>query len=159
MRFKSVAVASVACLCVTLAGQVEMSAPIIKASDETIKMTVSFKGFENVADYRVGIGVSKGALDVSELTLHKNGEPVQLASGHFKQGFTSAWFGVPEVTSEGFVILGSSVGGSEDRFTMRVAIPRSKADSSGRIYIFAAKKYGPTTWYVEDGSYAEKTDW
>ncbi len=146
-------------LMVALLGQnrAVMEPPIIKGSTDTISFTARFSELNPEKAYRIGVGVGSGALEGATISLETEAGAVNSSLVDFTQGNTSSWWGVSEVSARGFLLEGASI--PSEGVTLRVSIPRSVADKVKKLYVFVAKKYGPTTWYLEDGSELSDEYW
>lgn len=135
-----------------------MESPVIKGEADVIKVSTRFKDFSATGDYRIGVGGEKNDLTGVQLELWaEDGIAVSAPMVDFTQGYTSSWWQVDEVRAKGFVFPESSLPGKV--LTLRVTVPRADADAAGRIFVFVAKKYGPTTWYLEDGTALKQEYW
>lgn len=134
-----------------------MEPPIIKGSVDSISFTARFSELNPEKAYRIGVGVGKGALEGATIELESDDGALQAQVVDFTQGNTSSWWGVSEVTARGFLLEGESV--PKGTVTLRFSIPRAAADKAKKLYVFVAKKYGPTTWYLEDGSELSDQYW
>ncbi len=134
-----------------------MEPPIIKGSTETVTFTARFTELNPEKSYRIGVGVGSGALEGATISLETETGAVNSAIVDFTQGNTSSWWGVSEVNARGFLLEGAAI--PTNGVTLRFSIPRSAADKAKKFYVFVSKKYGPTTWYLEDGSELSDEYW
>jgi hypothetical protein len=129
-----------------------MEAPVIKTSSESVVIMARISDFTAGENYRLGVGVASGSLSSAEITAIENGNPVSLELVDFKQGFTSSWWSVDELSSKGFYLSGNSIPSGDGMISLRVEIPKTEADKLDKLYVFVAKKYGGAVWYLEDGT-------
>lgn len=129
-----------------------MEAPVIKTSVESVVVMARISDFTAGEDYRLGVGVASGSLSSAKVSAIRNGNPMSLDLVDFKQGFTSSWWNVDELSSKGFYLSGNSIPTGDGMISLRVEIPKADADKLNRLYIFVAKKYGGSVWYLEDGT-------
>lgn len=136
-----------------------MEAPVVKGTTESIVISARFKGMSAGGSYRIGVGVAKGDLSSAQVDLKREGEDLSVTSTEFKQGYTESWWSVPELSAKGFLVEGGLIPDSDVALVLRADVPRAEADRAERLYVFIAKKYGPTTWYLEDGTEINISEW
>lgn len=141
------------------AGRVAMSTPILKSSPDEITVTTSFSAFDPASEYRIGIGTAGNSMEKGQIDLLKEDQPVSKSLQTFKQGYTSSWFQVDSLEVQGFFLAGQDLPGNQQRVTLKVTLPRQEAERLHRFFIVIAKKYGPDTWYLEDGTEVNETHW
>lgn len=161
MRKESIAVAALA-LSVPVAlglGRAIMGTPILKTAPDEITLSASFGEMEPNAEYRMGVGAPGKTFNDLRLTVEKDGAAITKQQTSFEQGYMSAWFDVDSVQAQGYMFVGTEAGGGDGKVTLRVQLSREEADRIGKFFIFIAKKYGPDTWYLEDGTEIDKSLW
>lgn len=136
-----------------------MSTPIIKSSTDEISVTASFSDFEPGKDYRIGCGTAGPNFQAAKFFLTKDGSKWTRSLESYDQGFTSSWFEVDKVNSQGYILASSDLPGSGERLTFKITLDRNEAENLGKFYMFIARKYGPDTWYVIDGYEINKKHW
>lgn len=129
-----------------------MEAPVIKTSPESVVVMARISDFTGGENYRVGVGVASGSLSSAKISAIRDGNTVSLDLVDFKQGFTSSWWSVDELASKGFYLSGNSIPTGDSMISLRVEIPKADADKLDKLYVFVAKKYGGSVWYLEDGT-------
>jgi hypothetical protein len=136
-----------------------MEAPVIKSDPESVTVMVRISDFTANESYRLGLGVAEGDLSKAKIGLQRDGQPLNLEVVEFKQGFTSSWWSVAELSVWGFYLDGPNLPAAGQSVAMSVEIPRSDAEKAGKFYVFVAKKYGGSVWYLEDGTELSGQDW
>ncbi len=138
-------------------GRATMDSPVVRGTPDTVTVVARFKDFSPDGSYRIGVG-SVGDLSGLVLALENDaGESLKFPTISFDQGYTGSWWAVDEVKARGYIFENAGLGGKV--LTLKAQVPRDKADAAGRFFVFVAKKYGPTTWYLEDGAELKKTHW
>lgn len=135
-----------------------MEPPIIKGTSEDVSFTARFSMLNPEKTYHLGVATGGGSLEGATIELSQDGNPIQLDLMDFTQKHTSSWWGVPEVKARGFLVEGSTITPGGD-LTLKFSISRAAADRLKMIYVFVAKKYGPDTWYLEDGTELSDEYW
>ena len=136
-----------------------MEAPVIKTSPGTVVLMARISAFTAGEDYRLGLGVASGDLASARVELIRDGNTLSLDLASFKQGFTSSWWSVDELSAKGFYLSGSDIPTGAGTISLKVEIPKADADKLGKVYVFVAKKYGGSVWYLEDGAELTSQDW
>ena len=136
-----------------------MEAPLIRTTPDTVSFIALFSAFVPGGYYRLGVGTNGADLSSATIELLRDGTPVQVKIVNFTQGYTSAWWGVEQIRVRGCVLKRSQLPGNGGSLTLKFSIPRADAGKAGKLYVFVAKKYGPTTWYVEDGAELNRRHW
>ncbi len=139
-------------------GRATMETPVIRGMVDKVTFSTRFSDFAAGSEYRIGVGGAKATLNGLEMELSSEDSGVlSHPTVSFTQGYTSSWWSVDEVRAEGFLFEKSTLDGKT--LTLRVEVPRDAAESAGRIFVFVAKKYSPTTWYLEDGAALTSEYW
>ena len=139
------------------AERASMEAPVIRASEDSITVSARFSNLSTDGVYRIAAGVASGDLESAQLELKKEGDVLDLEVIEYTQGYTSSWWDVSEIAARGYQLEGAGIPDDGSSLYLKVTLPLGDADRTGKFYIFVAKQYGPTTWYLEDGS--EISDW
>ena len=136
-----------------------MEPPVIQSDPDVVKFSVRFSSLSPAQDYRVGVGSVGPGLSKVQLELTSDGSPVQAEVVEFKQGYTSSWWGVDELSARGFQIQGNLIPPKDAVLSLRVTVPKPDADKVGKLYVFVARQYAGSVWYVEDGTELTREFW
>ena len=142
-----------------LVGQAVMSAPVLRPSPEEIRFTALFSDFQAGEDYRIGVGTVGEKIQNVRIELIKNDAVLSNPIETFEQGFASSWFEVEKISVWGYVLSAAELPAKGESLLLRVVVPREEADRLQRMFVILARKYGPTRWYIEDGSELNNTQW
>ncbi len=142
-----------------LTGQAVMSAPVLRTSPEEIRFTARFSDFKAGEDYRIGVGTVGEKIRDATIELVKDDTVLPNQVETFEQGFARSWFEVDKISVQGFVLAASKLPAEGEALLLRVVVPRPEADRLKRMFVILARKYGPTRWYIEDGSELNDTLW
>ncbi|MEE8160720.1 MAG: hypothetical protein V3T61_03695 [Acidobacteriota bacterium] len=142
-----------------LTGQAVMSAPVLRTSPEEIRFTARFSDFKAGEDYRIGVGTVGEKIRDATIELVKDDTVLPNQVETFEQGFARSWFEVDKISVQGFVLPPSKLPAEGEALLLRVVVPRPEADRLKRMFVILARKYGPTRWYIEDGSELNDTLW
>lgn len=144
------------------AQRASMESPIIKSTPDAISFTANFSQLDPNGTYRIGVGASGTHIEGAQLALQTSqGAALPVKPRGFKQGHASSWWGVSEIAAQGFDLVDPLISQAAGRFVLRFQVPRSVIDrlQVKSIYVFVAKKYGPETWYLEDGAELSDQYW
>jgi hypothetical protein len=136
-----------------------MTAPIIRSAEGSIRMSVHFTNFAPSSRYRIGLGIPGDVTPDVTLELHENETAVSKEPVDFIQKNTNHWWGVPQIAARGFALSASDLAGEGKELVFRMSIPRESAEKAGKLYIFISRDYGANTWYLEDGSELDESNW
>ncbi len=136
-----------------------MSAPIIRSAEGAVRFSVRFSNFVPNSRYRIGIGIRGDKTPDVTLELLENEAAVSKDPVNFVQKNTNHWWGIPQLSVRGFAFSASELAGEGREFVFRMSLPRESADKAGKLYIFVSRDYGAETWYLEDGSELDESNW
>ena len=117
------------------------------------------RNFAPSSRYRIGLGIPGDVTPDVTLELHENETAVSKEPVDFIQKNTNHWWGVPQIAARGFALSASELAGEGKELVFRMSIPRESAEKAGKLYIFISRDYGANTWYLEDGSELDESNW
>lgn len=135
-----------------------MSPPVIKNTMEEMVLAARFEDLAPGAQYRLGVGTDSGKIN-AKIELLKGNTLLQKNVVNFEQGYTSSWWNVERVFTQGFVLSQEDLPRENEQLTLRISIPRQELNKLKKLYILVARNYGETRWYVEDGIELDDTYW
>jgi hypothetical protein len=136
-----------------------MTAPIIRTAEGAIRLSVHFSNFVQGNRYRIGFGIPGEVTPDVTLELLENEAAVSKDPVDFVQKNTNHWWAIPQLAARGFAFSPSEIGTEGKEFVMRVSVPRELAEKAGKIFLFVSRDYGADTWYLEDGSELNESNW
>ncbi len=136
-----------------------MSAPIIRTAEGAIRFSVHFTNFAPDSRYRIGFGIRGDETPDVTLELQENETVVSKDPVDFVQKNTNHWWAIPQLSVRGYAFSASELVGEGKEFVLRMSVPREAAEKAGKIYIFVSRDYGGNTWYLEDGSELDESNW
>jgi len=139
------------------AQRASMDAPVVRGAPDEVIVSARFTQFVSGSEYRVGVGAS-GDLAGLTMTLDQEGTVVSADITSFDQP-QSWWSDAGQLKAKGFLLQDSELPPTGEALSLKVTVPRASADAAGAFFIFVAKRYGPNTWYLEDGSEINDTHW
>ncbi len=137
--------------------RVSMDAPVVRVAPDEVSVSARFSQFESGGEYRLGVGAS-GDLAGLTITLDRDGSTVDANLSSFDQP-QSWWSDAGQLKAKGFLLEDSELPAAGAALSMKVTLPRTSADAAGAFFIFVAKRYGPNTWYLEDGAEINESHW
>lgn len=136
-----------------------MSAPIIRTAEGNVTLTVRFSNFVPGSRYRIGFGIAGDAAPEVTLELTENSSAVSKEPVDFVQKNTNHWWGIPQLSARGYAFSVSELDGEGRELLFRITADRGLAEKAGKVYIFISRDYGADTWYLEDGSELDESNW
>lgn len=136
-----------------------MDPPVIRSGPEFVSFSVRFSALSRGASYRVGLGAASAGLSKAQMELSVEGTPLDVELVDFKQGYTSSWWNVEEISALGYYLEGDKIPPEGSQIALKVSVSRAEADRVKSLYVFVAKKYGGTVWYLEDGAELTSQNW
>jgi len=136
-----------------------MTAPIIRSAEGAVRLSVRFSNFVQGSRYRIAFGIPGEVTPEVTLELLENEAAVSKDPVDFVQKNTNHWWAIPQLAARGFAFSASEIGTEGKEFVMRVSVPRELAEKAGKIFVFVSRDYGGDTWYLEDGSELDESNW
>jgi hypothetical protein len=109
--------------------------------------------------YRIGFGIPGEVTPEVTLELLENEAAVSKEPVDFVQNNTDHWWAIPQLSARGFAFSASELEGEGREFVLRISVPRELAENAGKIFVFVSRDYGANTWYLEDGSQIDESNW
>jgi hypothetical protein len=142
-----------------LLGQAVMSPPVLKSTPEEISFATRFSEFTAGENYRIGVGAAGEEIRDAKIELVKGDTVLSSETATFEQGYTRSWFEVDNISVQGFLLSDDQFPADGEQLILRVTVPRPEAERLKRLFVVLARQYGPTRWYIEDGSELNDSVW